>query len=255
MIAPQVLLSLVFDIKSAAVVDELRALFASKTADPGPFTDLVAPTLAFAGPLIAYSFLIMLTIVVSYFALLHVAVGALRGEPRLSVSQAFWLGLKSTVPAGLIVLFCLFILTLIGQVLIAPAVLIAVMSFVIPVILVAENKGAIKSLWEALTLRYVRRSDFSGWTVLFVLMTLGAVFYTTVALIGLLSQEVLHLDQSLHIGRGAWIATIGHLPFGPLYLVVTLFEAVSTMALLALFPALTTELYFKVVGRREIGQV
>lgn len=257
MVLPQVLLSLVFDAYSGNVVRDIQALFDAQGGATTGFLTLVAPAISYMSELIGFILLITLVIMVSYFALVHVAVAHQQAAGQLSAGRAWLLGMKTVVPKGVIVLVCLLLLTVIGQVLIAPAVLVAVMSLAIPVILVTERKGAFRSLWEALTLRYVRQSVYSGWAVLFMLLSLAALFYTVAALVGLLSQWLLIADQKLvflHLSRLPWVSTFAGQPFGPIYLGITILEAAVTTTLMAAFPALTAALYFLVVGRRDLGQ-
>jgi hypothetical protein len=251
---PQILLSLIVDGAGVGIAEQLKGL-GDKASGTGPFTDLIGPALGYLGPFLAYSLMILLSMMAAYFGLVHVAVHHARQQTAISAGRALWLGLRTAVPSGLVVFVCMVVLTMIGQVLVAPAVLFAVMGLVIPVILAAEPKGALRALWEALTLRYVRQSGFSAWTVMFVLLTVGAIFYTGIALIGLSAHTILRLDQVLHLERVVWTATFGALPYGPVYLGVTLFEVVLSMALLVVMPALTAALYFTVVGKREIAVV
>jgi hypothetical protein len=146
------------------------------------------------------------------------------------------------------------ILAVMGQVLIAPAIIMAVLSLVVPVILVSERRGAFSSLWRALTLKYVSRAEYSGWTVLFNLLTIGAVFYAVLIGTGFVTEALLFLDERLGLPRDVWTYTFGGLPFGPVYLVVSLIETVITMVVLAAFPAMTAALYFTVAGKKELGE-
>jgi hypothetical protein len=158
------------------------------------------------------------------------------------------------VPNGIIVMMCLTMLAFVGQVLVAPALLVAVLSLVIPVILVAERKGAFAALGDALLLRYARRAEHSGWHVLFMLLSLGAAFYTLVALLGLVTEQVLRLDETLGVARDLWAPGMDGSPIGVMYFLVTVIEVTGTMLLLGFYPAVTAALYFAVVGRRKVAE-
>jgi hypothetical protein len=69
----------------------------------------------------------------------------------------------------------------------------------------------------------------------------------------LISELLLSLDERLDLPRTLWAQTVPGLPFGPMYVGVSLLEAVLTMGLVGLMPALTTALYFRVVGPRTLG--
>jgi hypothetical protein len=157
------------------------------------------------------------------------------------------------VPGGFVLAGALFFLILMGQVLIAPAVLVAVLGLAVPVVLVAERRGAFRALWSSLTLQYARGSKVSGWGVLFHLLSLGALLYALLAGVGLICEVLLDLDERLGIGRQLWAQTLPGLPFGGIYLGVSLMEACLTMGLVGLMPALTAALYFRVVEPRKIG--
>jgi len=254
LILPQVVLSFSFDIYSVAVVGQVRALFSARAAAPGDFLTLLAPALDYVGRFAVYVVGMSLLIMASYFALVHLAVGHLRGEALDSAGRAWFKGLRAAVPGGLVVGIMLLFLMAIGQVLVAPAILIAVLSLVLPVILIAEKRGPFRSLWQALSLRYVRRTPFSGWAVVFHLLSLGALIYALLLGVGFLSDFTLFFDERLGLARTAWAFTFSGLSFGPAYILTALIQTCLSMAIVALLPALTASLYFLVVDRRELGQ-
>ncbi len=255
MILPQLLLSLLLDVYAAGTVIELRQLFTLKAGAPGSFDAIMQPAVAFAERLGLASLLLFLIILVSYFALVHLAVHERRGDSRLGFSQALRLGVKTSIPSGLLMVLCLFFLSVIGQVLIVPAVLIGVLSLIVPTILVAEQRGVLVSLREALTMRYARREGRSAWAVIFTLLAFGSLFYLLLASVAVGSDWLLHADEYLHLGRGQWSTPLTGTVFGPVYLAVSLLESTLSMALLGLLPALTTAFYFGVARKRLITQV
>ncbi len=255
LILPQLILSLLIDVESGTVVSELRAMFTSKAGLPGSFTDLISPAQGYMHRLAALIPLIFLLVLTSYFALVHIAVDHHRGEEPLKAGRAWLKGLRSALPGGLIFVIAIVLLSVIGQMLVAPAIIMGVLSLVVPVILVTERRGAFRSLWRALTLKYVSRAEYSGWTVLFNLMTVGALLYMVLVGTGYLSETLLFLDERLGVSRQLWTATLPGLPFGPVYLGVSILETTLMMGALALFPAMTAALYFTVVAKREISLV
>lgn len=254
LILPQLLLSILIDYQSGAVVDEIRGVFTSKAASPGSLMGLIAPATGFMTELAILIPLIFLLIFASYFALVHLAVEQQRGVSTLKAGHAWLLGLKSALPGGIVLIIAVFVLAVMGQILIAPAIIMAVLTLVVPVILVAERRGAVASLWRALSLKYVSRAEYSAWTVLFNLLTIGAILYTFLIATGFLTEALLFLDERLALPRDAWTLTFTGLPFGPMYLLVSFFETTVSMAVIAIFPAMTAALYFTVSGKKTLGE-
>ncbi len=254
LILPQLLLSILIDCQSGAVVDAVRGVFTSKAASPGSLMGLISPATSFLTELAVLIPLIFLLILASYFALVHIAVEHNRGTSTLKTGAAWLLGLRSALPGGIVLIVSLFILALIGQILIAPAIIMAVLSLIVPIILVAEKRGAFPSLWRAISLKYVSRPEYSGWTVLFNLLTIGAVLYTFLIATGFLTEALLFLDERLALARDVWTYTFPGMAFGPVYVLVSLVETTLTMTVLSLFPAITAALYFTVAGKKHLAE-
>lgn len=218
----------------------------------GGFLALAAPAVTFAGRLVGLLVCLVFAFFLTYLALVHVAVAAMRGEPVPAPGVAFKLALK-TLPRALILPVVLVLIGMVGQILVAPAILVAVMTLNLPVILVAERLGGWRSLGTALSLRYARRPPFGGWTALFSLMSLAATAYVSIALMAFVIEGLLFADRYVGMDRGLWTLLIPGVPFGPMYLVATLFEAGALTVVLTLLPTLTTALYFSVSEKREIA--
>jgi len=114
----------------------------------------------------------------------------------------------------------------------------------IPAILMSESRGIGYALWSAVTLRFIRGTGFSGWTVVLNVMSLGAFLYGTMAAVGILSELLLFLDETIGVSRNLWVTVIPGLDNTPIYSFVAVMESVLSMACLGLLPALTTALYF-----------
>lgn len=254
LILPQLLLSILIDCQSGAVVDGIRGVFTTRAASPGSLMGLIGPATGFLTELAVIIPLIFLSILASYFALVHIAVEHHRGSATPAAGRAWFLGLRSALPGGLVLTFALVCLVVMGQILIAPAIIMAVLTLVVPIIHVAERKGAFASLWRALSLKYVSRAEYTGWTVLFNLLTIGAILYTFLIATGFAPESLLFLDERLSLPRAIWTYTFSGLPFGPVYLLVSIFETTLTMTVLALFPAMTAALYFTVAGKKRLGE-
>ena len=75
-------------------------------------------------------------------------------------------------------------------------------------------------------------------------MSLGAFLYGTMAAVGILSELLLFLDETIGVSRNLWVTVIPGLDNTPIYSFVAVMESVLSMACLGLLPALTTALYF-----------
>jgi hypothetical protein len=254
LILPQALLSLIFDVHSVGVARELKASFTLKQGATESFAALLLPAGPYLTGLAAFILLIGLVLFGTYFALVHTAVDHLRGAPCRGALRAWGAGLKAALPGGAVLFLAFVALATIGQVLIAPAIMLAALALVMPVVMVAERRGALRALATSLLLRYVRGSEYSGWAVFFFLLTLGAVVYTFLAGVGMAAEAALFLDERLDLPRHLWTMTFPGMDFGPVYLAVDLFETTVTMTLAAAVPLLTAALYFTVAARREIAQ-
>ena len=249
LVLPQILLNLVLDVQSSEVVAQLRAIFTSKMAStdsPVAFRHLLAPALAYFGRLGACIILMSLLYLASFLGLVQTAIDHHRQLPSRGSWHAWLAGLRSTIPAAFIMGLTLVILVIFGQVFIAPALVVAILGMLIPVILIAEGQGAWRTLWSALTMKYAQGSGFSSWAVFFNLISLSAFFYTGLAAIGLLSDAMLVLDERTGLVRQIWSYSFNSKPFGPVYLAVALIECALSMTLLTALPALTAALYFTV---------
>ncbi len=255
LILPQVLVDLWFDASGARAATEMRALFEGHATVKTAFWDMIAPVVAFAGPFFLASVLVFMVALASYFALVSLAVEHMRNGHPLAVGEALSQGMAAAlrrIPGMLVVVV---VLAFLGQLFVAPAIVAAVLGLVLPVIVVAERKGALRAAFEAVTIKYARRSPFGAWAVVFNLLSLGATFYFAFMLVALLVEQFLLLDQRVPALRALWSVRFGSLPIGPVYLVATLTESTLLMAIVALIPAATVALYFTVSARREIARV
>ncbi len=252
LVIPELLSDLWFDFAGSAAALRVREVFESGRA--GSFLDIAAPALAFAAPFFAVSLVIVVLILGTYLALMDVAVRHLRGMPMPKILPALGQGIVRALvrlPGTIVVLM---FLGMAGQVLVAPAILMAALLLVAPVVAVAEGKGALRASTDTVTLKYVRGSPFSSWGVMFHLLSLGATFYVVLMIAALISDQVLTLDQKLPALRGFWDLRFGDLPFGPVYLAVSVGQSLALTLVLAVMPAVTSALYFTVVAKRELAR-
>jgi hypothetical protein len=218
------------------------------------FDRLLEPALQFAHPFALAVVLMTWLALGGYFALVELSVTHQRGEGLPPAGDALKRGVVTAAKRGLGGLLVIGFLTMMGQVFVAPALLVLVLSLILPVVIVAEGQGLWRSLGDALMMRYVRGTPVSPWSVLFTLMSLAATLYVAVVLIGAFLDFVLHADQLLGLPRAFWTQTLPGLPFGPVYLAASVLESLLLMGVISLFPALTTALYFNVAKGRKIAE-
>ena len=247
LILPQLVVNLGLDLASHPVVSELRAIFTSKMATSGSplaFNQLIAPVLNYLGRVATVALILSLLLLASFLGWVQTAIDHHRElSPRGSLAVWF-IGLKKALPAGMALFLLLLFVGLAGQIVILPALLIGVLGLMIPAILMSESRGIGYALWSAITLRFIRGTGFSGWTVVLNVMSLGAFLYGTMAVIGILSELLLFLDETIGVSRNLWVTVIPGLDNTPIYSVVAVMESVLSMACLGLLPSLTTALYF-----------
>jgi hypothetical protein len=248
LVAPQLILGLAFDTASAPTVAALRGMFADTAASPGvSYAQLVGPAMSFVARFAVTTVVIAMLAMASYFALVQIVVRHHRGEPLPRPVEALAYGIKLTLTRGIWLAIVLGSLIFLGQFLVAPAILVAILSLALPVLLVADGGGGWRALGDALSLRYVRGTAFSPWNVLFTLLTLAAFLYTAVALTSMAVDFMLHADEALGVPRTLWVQSFPGLPFGPVYLLAAIIEAAALTTAVTLMPALTAALYFIIV--------
>jgi hypothetical protein len=252
LVGPQLLLSFVFDWQSSETVAAVRKLTGEMATETVGFERLLEPVLAFTQPFALVVLMMTVLGLGGYFALIELAVTHHRGDGLPAPAAAIRRGLVLALKRGLGAALAVGLLTLMGQVFVAPAILVIVLSLVLPVVIVAEGQGLWRSLGDALMMRYVRGTSVSPWSVLLTLMSLAATLYVAIVLIGGMLDFILHADQWLGLSRDSWTRTVPGLPFGPVYIVASLLESLLLMGVISIYPALTTALYFSVAKRRKI---
>lgn len=237
LLLPNLLINTLIDVQGSETANLMRLIEIKQ------LNDLVDPTskfLSIFGPAI----LGWVTITVaSYLALIHLIFELQLGRSQPSGWAALKRGLRIAFPRGLILLLILIILVGAGQILLIPAVAIAVLSTMAPIIMVAEGKGSWRSIKDALFLRYIRSSQISGWGIFSTLLYLSGLYYVTAIGIYLLNERLLELDFFSNISRQVYISYFRGLPFGVAYFAIsclTLFLEQLTLATLAVA---TTTLY------------
>jgi hypothetical protein len=276
MLLPQLILIFHFDSKAEEIVKALRD---TAYATSGSFNDTLQLAYSFAGPFVLAALALWCAFLTAYMALLHAAVHFSRTGLSLNTYDSFKKGLMTALTGGIVLTFALLLIAIIGQVFIgsqflaAPAIIVAALSLMAPVLMVAEKKRALKAVYEAVMLRYLRGrkqvlvygkkipSGLSGWNVMFMLLVQGSFFYAMVNLVTLASSLFVNLDDYISIPNllwsswSAWISPFSGYSFGMAYVFATVFESTLSFAIISFLPAVTTALYFLAAGKREIASV
>jgi hypothetical protein len=255
MMVPQIIFIFLFDFKAAPIVATVRQ---QANAQSGNFDDTLQTAYSFLGPYMLVALALWMLFLASYMGLVHMAVHFERTSSVLSVRDSLRRGLQSALSSGFALILILLFLGFVGQLLIAPAVIVSTLCLVVPVVMVAERRGAFTALREAVTLRYLRQkrgaAALSGWNVTFILMVLGCFFYACVSLLSLGSQTLLELDRYVNLPRSIWTMTFSGFSFGPVYMLATLLELVLSFAVVALVPSMTTAVYFLAAGKKDLAR-
>ena len=252
-LVPDVLLSFYLDLRGSQAATEFRTLVESTNA-PG-ILELIKPIQSFA-PEFLFGFLAMVIVASgAYLAVVELALGTLRGMEPTTMPKLLGRGVKTALlrlPGSFLAFFFIAIM---AQVLIAPAILLAVLCLLAPVISVSERKGALRSAYEAVTVRYAQGTKYGRWSIMFNLLSVGATFYLVFVVVALGAEQLFLLDQRLPALRGIWDMTFSGHAFGPVYVVTSLVETLLLAFLVTVGPFVTSSIYFLVAGPRELGRV
>ena len=255
LLLPQALATFALDQSSTPVAAALRhGLGTNRAAGVLGLDQLLAPMLPYASQVGLSAMILAIMGLATYLAVVQTAVDFHRGLAPRGAWQAWRLGLVHALRGGLIGSIVLIVLMGLGQLFVVPAVLIGITGLAWPVIMVAEEPRGIRALWRSLSLRYLRGSGISPWTVLLQLLLIGTTAYTLLGVLSLGNSYLLGLDEYLDIPKALWSATFPGVDFGPVYLAVSMLDLLAITALSAMVATLTASCYFSAVGRRTLGQ-
>jgi hypothetical protein len=247
MVLPDLLLTVLMDLYGAKTVDLLR------TAAGMRFDELIGPSIRFLMALLPAVLLALVMTVTSYLAIVHIAVCQYREMPVPSGWSALRHGLRKAIPRGILQLVLVVMLLTVGHALVIPAIAVAVLSIMAPVVLVAEGKGAWRSLLDALTLRYARDTSVGAWSTFASLLYITGLFYLVAMGVATLGERLMTLDVFAGAPRALYLWRFEGLPFGPIYAAVTALSTLLEQMALAAMPFLTASLYFAMGNKRVLG--
>lgn len=222
-----------------------------QTKATASFLELLEPALEYLRLMVPAVLGTGVASLIGYLALVQLAVGRVRLEAAPSLAALLGAAWRSFFPRGLLLALLFGIALIIGQALVLPGLFVAVLGIMAPVIMIAEGKGAWRSLWDALSLRYANREPGAIWAHLANLMYLCGLFY-------LAELAAVMLGERLLLAR-----IEGSLPFVPLaneakpadfyYFIVTVATSLLEQCMLVVLPFATVVVYFGSASKRKLA--
>lgn len=237
LITPSFLISTIIDIQGSETAALLRDL------DLKNLSEVANPTLGFVSLLVITILGWAATIATSYLGLVHLIYENQLGKSKPSAWTALLYGLKLLVPRGFILLILLSLFVGMAQFLLLPGVVIAVLSTMAPIILVAENKGSVRSITDAVFMRYVNSSNINRWGAFASLLYVVGLYYITLIGIILINQRLLELDMFSSFPRQLYLYHFHDRPFGIAYFFIKFFTTALEQLALCALAVVTTTLY------------
>jgi len=189
----------------------------------------------------------------AYFAILEILVAGHRGQ-KISSLDAIKSGLKSIFPKGFVLSISMILLLVLGQsaIFTLPALILATLGLMAPVIMVSSQKGALTAIWHAIGLKYVKGTGFNTWSVMFGTMSVGAIFYACFSLSHLFLDFALNADSYFALPRYLWI---NESLISNIYFIFSFLTKIFTTIALVFLPGVTTAMYFAVLKNKEFQAV
>ncbi len=181
--------------------------------------------------------------IVGYMVILNVAVGTVTKEQDRVYSRYLRAGLRLALPKGILGALMIFALFLVAQLLTPPAIVLAILCTLAPVIIVHENKGVFASLGKSITLGFARREPGRAWSVFFIIMSIGAMVYLSSSLLFFLGEIVLNLDYWMPVKRDLWMIEIPGVRVGLMQGIVEVFWITGLAFIFSFLPFLTNSVY------------
>lgn len=254
-ILPQICFEMSFAGKSALVVERFKETLKPAAVDlekaGNGFFALLSLTSDFIIQFVISASLLSFFYMVVYCSLIHMATNFSKGKPVGLFYKAFYWSLRKSSFKSALALILVFMVSVLGQLVFPPFILLLIPCVIIPVLIEAEQVGAFKSIRLSFNFRYAK--DFVGgsWGVLFHLVSMVAIFYLTFEAIWLLTQYILELDRFIDVPANIWNSPFYGLPFTKIYFLVFIVRLILFSFLINLFAVFTTSLYFWILAIRN----
>lgn len=222
-------------------------------------TEIIGGFLARLGGAALVLWFVMLT---GYSAIIRIALDRLSRRRQRPTSDLVLESLRTTLLKSYPATILAGVLIAIAQIFPPVALIIAVLTIMIPVLAVAESGNPVSLLFRSLTLRYVPRNQFGRWPVFFAVLSLGGVFYILEFALTFLVESANSLESRVDLlpdaiasllatplfGRGLF----ANLPYTPLYAVVDTVDTLVGVALLPVLAAASSLLYMRARASRAV---
>jgi len=259
MVIPQIWFTWHFGARAAEFTATVQTMteraLAGAAGQPRLFRSLVPESYDFAVNFGIGAILVGVLFLVSYLALIRIALDSMNQRPARTLGALLLGSLKIAVPRGILLVVLVALTMALGQIFIILALIVSILALMSPVLLVAESKGAFAAFGRAITLRYARKDppdQLGVWPAFFALMTVGGLFYVTEYVVAMMSLSVLQLDTMFEISRNFWTIKFPGLLFGPAFVSADMIDTTIGTMVVAVLPSITAALYFKL--RAGVGE-
>lgn len=118
--------------------------------------------------------------------------------------------LRLSFPKAFIILLAVFFLSS-EKVLFGPIRIFSLLALVAINLILTEKKGALASLWQAITLKYISQKKGMGFTTFWIVLSTGALLYLYEYMVALITSSLLVLDKK-------FVSLEGFLSYRPSFL-------------------------------------
>ncbi len=187
-----------------------------------------------------------LVFAVSYACLVYLNLHQLRpwAFPRLTTRELVGDMTRLVLRKGILLTALVMSVMFATQTFALTSLVVGALSLMAPVLMIAENKSALRSLMHSLTLRYARQVPMGGWSAFLSLVTIGGLFFSFQFGLEWLADAGLYwLGSRMPAGLSA---KLPGMPFTWGYALVDALHATAVSALVVLLPGSTAALYMQV---------
>ena len=252
---PQILASWILAAPAAGTAEGLWKIARSAKSSAGITVQTLPAMLEevsrFFGPLLFTGTLCWFIFGVAYASLVYLSLHHMRpwAFPRVTPKDLAADMAKLVLRRGFLFAALVLSMGFATQAFAMTSLFLGALALMAPVLMIAEHKGVVRSLTQAITLRYARQVPMGGWSAFLSLVTIGGLFFFfEFALEALASSTVGWLG--IHLPPGISRQVPG-MPFTYGYALVDAVHALASTSLVALLPGTTAALYMQVHFRNS----
>ena len=205
---PQVVLSLISAVLASSTTAQIglaAANIVNTTQNIDSFFAASGISTSFLVPLTSAFFILLLVEIGGMLGMVQMAWQEQTGRPVDPMPTLFTYGLRRSLPSGLLAVLILPVLFYLGQSLILPGLIVAVMGILVPPLLVIEKSGCFQAIWNALTARIRGRKTFHPLLVFVSMSGIAAIFYSGIIGLSFLTHYLANLDLHLGFSRNGFL--------------------------------------------------